>query len=223
MNQYKTPSASEAWDHMNKMWAIRNEFESKDNYFNRLRIIGQYWKANEERLIKKPRIWFHAEAFDWLKIFSPIEMDAWIALRGKGIPMYPQYNILNYYLDFANPGFKIAIELDGKDYHDPEKDKKRDFELFKHGWKVFRIKGKEMVREYKDFSDFEDWEWRDNNDEVMKDIRHWIMNTGNGVIEAIARVYFYKKPIDPIDHEIYTICITTLRNHTYLHNYIEFL
>lgn len=205
------------WESANKMGAARHDFIHKDNYFNRLRIAGQYWKENEERILKNstsnPRLWFHAEAFDWNVLFSPIEMDAWIALRGKCTPMYPQYPVLKYYVDFGNPYFKIAIELDGKDYHDPVKDRNRDLELHAGGWKVFRISGSEMARQFKAVDDFEDWEWKENFDEVISEVRHWILETGDGVIEAISRVYFSKGPLSRIDQEIYAFCQRTLQNH----------
>ena len=217
MSIHKTPSASEAWEWANKMGKIRYDYHSKDNYFNRIRIVGQYWKENEERILKNsevnPRLWFHPEAFDWNVLLSPIEMDAWISIRGKGIPMYPQYPVLKYYVDFGNPYFKIAIELDGKDYHDPEKDRKRDIELNAVGWKVFRIPGYKMVRQVKDSSDFESWELRENYDEVMEAMHHWILETGDGVIEAVSQVYFTKRPLSRIDKEIYTLCQRTLQEH----------
>lgn len=228
MSIYERPSIDEMLEYANKMGAARHDFNHKDNYFNRLRIAGQYWKENEERILKNssanPRLWFNAEAFDWNRLFSPIEMDAWISLRGKCVPMYPQYQVLNYYVDFGNPHFKIALELDGKDYHDPVKDRKRDHELYHEaGWMVFRIPGSEMVKQFKYTSDYEDWEWRENYDEVMADIRNWILNTGDGVIEAISRAYFSKIPLGRIGSEIHALCMRSLYNHTYLQNYLEIL
>lgn len=223
MSIYELPSAEQMWEHANKMGAARHDFNQKDNYFNRLRIAGQYWKENEERIIsnsaKNPRLWFHAEAFDWHVLFSPIEMDAWVSLRGKCTPMYPQYPVLNYYVDFGNPYFKIAIELDGKFYHDPEKDKKRDKELHEAGWKVFRITGSQMVKQFKAIDDFEEWEIHENYDQVLDDLRHWILETGDGVIEAISRVYFSKGPLRSIDKDIYTLCQRTLESHCSTENF----
>lgn len=224
MSIHELPTAQEAWDWANKMGKVRHDFLSKDNYFNRLNIVSQYWKENEERILKNsarnPRLWFHPDAFDWHILFSPIEMDAWVSLRGKCTPMYPQYPVLKYFVDFGNPHFKIAIELDGKDYHDPEKDRKRDKELFEAGWKIFRIPGSQMVRQFKAVDDFEDWEWRENFDEVMDEMRQWLLNTGDGVIEAISRVYFTKGPLSRIDHEIYALCQRTLQNHCSIGNFL---
>jgi hypothetical protein len=224
MSLYKIPPAEETWEWANRMSALRHDFIYKDNYFNRLRIAGQYWKDNEERIIRNsernPRYWFHPEVFDWHLVFSPIEMDAWMSLRGRYVPMYPQYPVLKYYVDFGNPYFKIAIELDGKDYHDPVKDRKRDIELHQSGWKVIRIPGIEMVKTFRDTSDFESWEWQDNNDEVMEAMYHWILETGDGVIEAISRVYFTKQPLSKVDRELYSLCHRTLQNHCLLENHL---
>ncbi len=80
--------------------------------------------------------------------------------RKKLQPSYPEtiaMNVLNslniqfeyemplgkYYIDFAIPDRKIAIEIDGLQHNKPERkktDKIKDDLLIQSGWKVFRIK-----------------------------------------------------------------------------------
>lgn len=80
--------------------------------------------------------------FDWPQIFSPIESLVWNDIRGVGIPFYPQWPVLNYFLDFADPIKKIGIEVDGKEFHqNVEKDMKRQKEIEDEGWIIIRIRG----------------------------------------------------------------------------------
>lgn len=90
----------------------------------------------------------YSNYIDWLSIFSPIEEATWMDLRSFGnTPLYPQYPIGKYFLDFGNPKFKVALECDGKEWHmDKEKDAKRDLDLLTDGWHVFRIGGKECFK-----------------------------------------------------------------------------
>lgn len=135
---------------------------------------------------------------DWIKLFTPIEYDAWQTIRYLGIPMWPQYPINNVFVDFADPVKKLVIECDGKAYHDKEKDAVRDDLLAEYGWCVFRVTGKECnkpaISEYPDEREFNEW----------------IHNSSDGVISAIA-YYFYKKrmPIktDYLESSVYqTLC-----------------
>lgn len=72
--------------------------------------------------------------------FTPFN-DDWLK------PMLEQeYPISHLHVDFAIPQFKIAIELDGLQYHDRNllqktQDKKRDRFLVSEGWKIYRFDG----------------------------------------------------------------------------------
>ena len=90
----------------------------------------------------------YSNYIDWLSIFSPIEEATWMDLRSFGnTPLYPQYPVGKYFLDFGNPKYKVNLECDGKEWHqDKEKDAKRDADLLEQGWHVFRIGGKECYK-----------------------------------------------------------------------------
>lgn len=81
---------------------------------------------------------------------TPIERLMWCDIRQTGIVMYPQFPVLNFFLDFANPVAKVAIECDGREFHDPRKDDERDARLSEIGWTVYRLTGSQIVREYPD-------------------------------------------------------------------------
>ncbi len=84
---------------------------------------------------------------------SPIENIFWERVqRQKKMleSLVPQFPIKNYRVDFAIPEMKIAIELDGHDYHKTKQqrtnDAKRERELQELGWKVIRFTGTEIYQ-----------------------------------------------------------------------------
>jgi len=77
-------------------------------------------------------------------MMTMIERLVWTEIKCHGLPMYPQFPAMGYFLDFADPIKKIAIEADGKRWHkDKEKDARRDFVLESAGWEIYRIQGKD--------------------------------------------------------------------------------
>lgn len=80
---------------------------------------------------------------DWDPILTKIERVMWDEIRSEGLPFWPQFPVGKFMVDFADPMKKIAIECDGAEFHDPDKDARRDVELLSAGWKTFRIQGRE--------------------------------------------------------------------------------
>ncbi len=75
---------------------------------------------------------------------SPIELKLYEALRQEGLSPVPQYCIQGYFVDFAFPDARVAVEADGAAYHQGERhehDRERDWVLQKQGWKVLRFHG----------------------------------------------------------------------------------
>lgn len=130
----------------------------------------------------------YCQEVDWIKIFTPIEYDAWHAIRSNGrVPLYPQYPVLNYFLDFGNPFLKIGIECDGAEFHlDKKKDNDRDYQLHEQGWKIFRISGSHCWKvpstEYYDLM-YMPTEVRD------KILNEFYNSTVDGLIRALAICY----------------------------------
>lgn len=81
---------------------------------------------------------------------SPIELEFFIhgfhSIRG----LIPQWVIGPYRADFAIPSKKIAIEIDGHEYHKSKhqrtSDAKRERCMQAKGWKVIRFTGSEIFR-----------------------------------------------------------------------------
>jgi very-short-patch-repair endonuclease len=85
---------------------------------------------------------------------SPIEGMFWEAWQEQGganiLDLTYQYQIkdMPYRVDFAHLPSKTAIELDGHDYHSSKeqlrRDKKRERDLARHGWRVIRYTGSDI-------------------------------------------------------------------------------
>lgn len=90
----------------------------------------------------------YSSEIDFVKEMTPIEFDTWQVIRILGVlPLYPQYPIGSRFTDFGNPFFKIAIECDGKDFHnDKRKDRLRDQYFKDLGYTVYRISGADCRR-----------------------------------------------------------------------------
>lgn len=78
---------------------------------------------------------------------SPLER-MFYELAFLDLHLYPQHPVGKYRLDFAIPDKRIAIELDGHDYHKTRSqrthDARRDRWLFGQGWHVLRFTGTEI-------------------------------------------------------------------------------
>lgn len=198
-------------------WYIK--YIEATTYLGRLKAVKEYYLDHEQRIIdhhsKGHSGWYNSYLVDWTLLFTPIEREAWNSIRCKGrIVLYPQYPVLNYHLDFGNPFLKIGLELDGKDFHNPDKDRERDLKLKSEGWVIYHIKGSEMMRsQYKSLDEYETWETEENFAEVESNTIYWLRNTGDGVIESIKRIHFIEN-ISRIWENFLGTCQQSLEEHT---------
>jgi very-short-patch-repair endonuclease len=143
-------------------------------------------KASEDRLGGRVDPYF----VSWK--FTPIEALAWMSIREVGLPVYPQVPAHRWFIDFANPYHRIGVELDGKDYHDPVTDTRRDSILAQQRWHIYRITGAEAYRvlERPHDMDREDM----SEEEFHRRSQRWWNETSDGVITAIDRMFFRPQP-----------------------------
>lgn len=222
---YNRPSLEEMLHYAEELGDLRSALNKCKNYFQVLKVFREYYLLKEEYFIeaynRNPFLWASSYPIDWSIYFTAIEFHAWITIRAKGgIVLYPQYPALNYHLDFANPGCKIGLELDGKDFHCKERDYKRDTELHKEGWTIYRIPGTEMMKT--DFTTLSELnrEYGLSQAEIESKLEDWLLHTGDGVIEAIRFVHFQSKaftdfPEDSNFKHFEYLCHATLQRHTY--------
>lgn len=146
--------------------------------------------------------------------WSPIEAALWADIcHLMPDAFYPQYPVGRYFVDFGCPDRKIAIEADGRQFHDLERDRARDSELFRrHGWKVFRVTGSEALRVRPSPAAFAS-ECASNgtpsNADEMRDVAiGYFMNTSLGVVHAIRDLL-----IEPVDDAYNSIKRLSLMDH----------
>lgn len=129
---------------------------------------------------------------DWLRVFTPIEYDAWDTIRRYCLPFYPQYPVHGVILDFADPSKKIAIECDGKNWHDKATDAARDARLASNGWTTYRITGSECRRLVDGPYELDEklCDEEITEDEHKARFSDWLSNTSEGVISSLAVVHY---------------------------------
>jgi very-short-patch-repair endonuclease len=92
------------------------------------------------------------------KTMSKPEIILWQQLRKRplGIKFRRQHPIGSYILDFYCPSAKLAIEVDGM-AHDmgnrPERDERRQRDLFQEGVETIRISAQEVLLDPQDVAD----------------------------------------------------------------------
>jgi len=81
---------------------------------------------------------------DGLVWMSPIESRLYEAMRAEGLSPTAQFCVEGYFVDFAFPDIRLAVEADGAAFHGGEardRDRKRDWILKNAGWSVKRFHG----------------------------------------------------------------------------------
>lgn len=104
-----------------------------------------YEQRNQAILSTKKNEWA-MDAYEWSEFIelTPIEYSLWCEIRCADLVMYPQYPVGRYFVDFASPRAKVAIECDGHAYHlDKAKDAARQKDIEALGWTVYRITGRD--------------------------------------------------------------------------------
>lgn len=129
---------------------------------------------------------------DWTRLFTPIESQAWSAIRYYGLPMRPQYPIGRYFADFADPAKKLVIECDGRKWHDAKKDGVRDRDMLRLGWLVFRVSGADCNRILPDPHEIAEDFYSEYITEcaAFERLRAWYRTTVDGVVALLAERYY---------------------------------
>lgn len=132
-----------------------NEGDLHSAVHNMNEHINQVWADLPERFkaIRAAYELIEGEDYNpyWFDIpMTPIESQLWMEIRSTpdcDNRYYRQFPVGKYFVDFGNPWKKIAIEADGKEYHDQQRDLERDLELLDLGWFVHRVPGKDCFKD----------------------------------------------------------------------------
>lgn len=107
--------------------------------------IGFAWSL--ERLQHLAALYRLAWASNGQPPMTPIEARLFTAMRDRGLAPIAQRGILRFRVDFAFPEVHLAVECDGRPYHDPAADARRDERLRREGWHVLHFTGSEIFRD----------------------------------------------------------------------------
>lgn len=114
--------------------------------------VREHYKTMTPRILAGVSNEWATDAYAWENAgirMTPIESWLWADIREANVVMYPQYPVGGVFVDFGNPMAKVAIECDGRDYHqDKAKDKARDDRLAAMGWTVYRLTGSECRQDF---------------------------------------------------------------------------
>lgn len=84
---------------------------------------------------------------DGLPPLTPIEARLYGAMRDRGLAPIAQYGIGKFRVDFAFTDVRLIVECDGRPWHDPERDRRRDEALRRKGWEPLHFTGSEIHRD----------------------------------------------------------------------------
>ena len=91
------------------------------NYWARIR--AHYKRATPAILACEKNEWA-LDAYAWEALgaihFTPIEEWLWHDIRAVDVVLYPQYPVLKFFVDFANPKAKVAVFSCGIEASAPE-------------------------------------------------------------------------------------------------------
>jgi len=187
---------------------FRENYRQAETIVQRWKVIREYYRFIQPAIDSYPPHMWATDVYDLptFNDFTPIERAAWHEIRCRGAVMYPQYPVLNYFVDFANPKLKLALEADGARWHSPEKDAERDRRLMRAGWTVYRVTGSECLR-------VKEWPGeRLTRSEYDEFVREWYLHTVDGVVDALLKFHILPgddecSPADECDCEYYAgIC-----------------
>ena len=118
---------------------------------NNWATIRAFYSLHAQAIQNAPRNEWAFDPYAWQDAginMTPIEMWLWSDMRAVDAVFYPQFPVAGVFVDFANPSAKVAIECDGKNFHDAETDAKRDAKLEATGWTVYRFTGRECMDDF---------------------------------------------------------------------------
>lgn len=171
---------------------IRAEIEDAADWRARLVAIRRLYAAMGESWVD------HDPYIDGLANYlTPIESALWTDIRTVGhMPMLMQVPVGRYFVDFGDLESRIALEADGKEFHNQERDAIRDEWLWiNEGWRVFRVSGAQCMRVLPERGQFcQDYYYehgtKPSEAEIAKSESEFLYSTSTGVVTALREVFY---------------------------------
>jgi hypothetical protein len=125
-----------------RLHAIALDASTKRNDTNYLQgLIREVYEIINPSIMKRAAIGDrnHWYVLEWLFPFAPNARRMWGIIREIPMGLYPQYPVMQYFLDFADPYRRIAVFIEEKTRWESDEIDYQDRLLITHGWKIFRI------------------------------------------------------------------------------------
>jgi hypothetical protein len=193
MNQLVKPaevmSAESLFEAMIRQEQFEQEYKQSGRTFDRRILSRKYYHEITPAILALPAsVWADVYPFDW--DFNANEKLLWGSIRRRPMAIYPEFPVLNYFVDFGNPLFQIALEADSKQFHDKKSDAERDKRLLKNGWLVFRVPYEENVSDFVELGDIGEMFDIGDEERASEELHKWLLHTGDGVVEGLYFRYF---------------------------------
>jgi very-short-patch-repair endonuclease len=180
MSVVRLSDALQAWAQRERKMPFR-PVNGSLSLSDRFRNIKANYAEQQRRVDAGLATWDRGDVYalgNWISLFTPIEAAAWSDIRSWGLPLWPQLPVGCFFVDFGNPVLKVALECDGRQWHDAEKDAARDEILEDAGWLVFRAPGWRCM---KTVDRPVDWDYlSDEQRQELREYRH--LNTMDGLM-----------------------------------------
>lgn len=201
LQEFATEIASDPLIRLNERWLeVRNTSR-------RWEVIRAAYRGREEQARRGE---LHPWLLEWN--LTPIERNAWEDIRFFGLTLYPQFPVGRRFIDFADPNLCIGVEIDGRAYHQYERDASRDFELQLAGWSMFHIPGRNTFSAHPDpfLEEWERVETGDYDDDGFRSrVFEWGRASSGGFFWALQYTYYDPRPDD--EKELLTTAKAILR------------
>lgn len=166
----------------------------KEDWKSAYSVIKRFYiAAGSDIVSQKKRLYFKAYNTPIWKFMNEVEQDFYQQLRSiGGLSLYPLYFVHGFFIDFANPFLKIGVEIDGKQFHDTDKDRERDEILDSDGWVIFRISAKDVLKNQLYLSDLDEKFPNYSDRYAQEALKDFFKNYCTGLIYALRFRYYDK-------------------------------
>jgi len=223
-NMIQEKDLSALFAHFCKSAKFETEYEEAGPGFDRRLVIRRHYHDALPEIMSLAKtnlsMWYSKYPFDWR--FNKNEKSLWGSIVRRPMAMYPEFPVLNYFVDFGNPFLRIAIEADSKTFHDKRRDSERDRNLLQEGWKTFRVSYTENFEPFIELGEIAEMILNQDGEVAAEEMEKWMLNTSDGVVDAILFFYFMSAEERAKRMEKYPAHLSLAERTLELHRYVDF-
>jgi len=174
------------------MAKLNATYEEPERKFDRQLVLRRYYADAMHTIIElakqSPTVWADIYPFDWK--FNVNEQRLWASIRSHPVVFYPEFPVLDRFIDFGNPFFRVGLEADSVAYHSKDKDIERDQCLREVGWTIFRVPYHESKEVTLDLGEIAELRADDPDLDTDSMLEEFLFTTSDGIVAALEYFYF---------------------------------